>query len=48
MRIVRIESSFTETILAPPGPPRLIGKTLSGLGKLVGYPTGDQLAASVR
>ena len=48
MRIVRIESSFPETILAPPGPPRLIGKTLSGLGRLAGYPTGDQLAASVR
>lgn len=48
MRIVRIESSFPETILPPPGPPRLVGKMLSGLGRLAGYPTGNELTASAR
>ena len=48
MRIVRIESSYPETILPPPGPPRVVGKVLSGLGRIAGYPTGEELAASVR
>jgi len=46
MRIIRIESSFSETLLPPPGPPRVMSKVLAGLGKLAGYPTGDELAAS--
>lgn len=46
MRIVRIERSFPETVLAPPGPPRLVSKVLAGLGKLAGYPTGEELVAS--
>lgn len=48
MRIVRIESSYPETILPPPGPPRVVGKVLSGLGRVAGYPTGEELAASIR
>lgn len=47
MRIVRIESSFPETILPPAGPPRLVGKVLAGLGRLAGYPTGEELAPTV-
>jgi mannose-6-phosphate isomerase-like protein (cupin superfamily) len=46
MRIVRIESSYGDTIMAPPGIPRVLGKVLSGVGRLVGYPTGKELAAS--
>lgn len=46
MRIVRIESSYGDTILAPPGMSRMIGKIISGVGKLAGYPTGKQLAGS--
>ncbi|MBW3665125.1 MAG: cupin domain-containing protein [Actinobacteria bacterium] len=46
MRIVRIESSYPETILPPPGPPRLVSKVLAGLGKLAGFPTGEELTAS--
>lgn len=47
MRIVRIESSYADTIVAPPGPPRVVGKILSGLGRLAGFPTGAALAASL-
>jgi len=47
MRIVRIESSYADTIVAPPGVPRLVGKIMSGVGKLAGYPTGKELAASL-
>lgn len=45
MRIVRIERSFPETILPPPGPPRIVGRVLAALGRLAGYPTGEELAA---
>jgi quercetin dioxygenase-like cupin family protein len=45
LRIVRIESSYGDTILAPPGMPRMIGNVMSGVGRLVGYPTGKELAA---
>jgi hypothetical protein len=31
-----------------PGLPRLLGKVISGVGRLVGYPTGKDLAASLR
>lgn len=48
LRIVRIESSYADTIIAPPGLPRLMGKVMSGVGKLVGYPTGAELATSLR
>lgn len=47
MRIIRIESSYGDTILAPPGVPRMVGKIMSGVGKLAGYPTGKELAASL-
>jgi len=47
MRIVRIEISYADTIVAPPGMPRLLGKIMSGVGKLAGYPTGKELAASL-
>jgi quercetin dioxygenase-like cupin family protein len=46
MRIVRIESSFSETLQPPPGPPRIVSRLLAGLGKVAGYPTGDELSAS--
>lgn len=46
LRIVRIESSYGDTIVAPPGR-RLVSKILSSLGKLAGYPTGSELAGSV-
>ena len=45
LRIVRIESSFGDTIVAPPGR-RLVSKALSSLGRLAGYPTGSDLANS--
>lgn len=48
LRIVRVESSYAETIIAPPGLPRLMGKVMSGVGKLAGYPNGEELAASLR
>jgi quercetin dioxygenase-like cupin family protein len=44
LRVVRIESSYGDTILPPPGIPRVMNKLLSGLGNLAGYPTGKQLA----
>jgi hypothetical protein len=47
LRIVRIESSYGDTIVAPPGMPRMLGKVMSGVGRLVGYPTGEELAASL-
>ena len=47
LRVVRIESSYGDTIMAPPGMPRLLGKVMSGVGRLVGYPTGKELAASL-
>lgn len=45
MRIVRIESSYPETMLPPPGIPRIFTKVLAGLGRVAGYPTGEELAA---
>lgn len=45
LRIVRIESSYGDTIVAPPGR-RLVSKVLSSLGRLAGYPTGSELADS--
>jgi hypothetical protein len=33
--------------VAPPGMPRMIGTLMSGIGRLVGYPTGKELAASL-
>jgi hypothetical protein len=48
MRIVRIESSYPETILAPAGVPRVMTKVLSSLGRVAGYPTGEELATSLR
>ena len=47
LRVVRIESSYADTIMAPPGMPRVLGKVMSGVGGLVGYPTGKDLAASL-
>ena len=47
LRVVRIESSYGDTIMAPPGLPRLMGKVMSGVGRLVGYPTAEELAASL-
>lgn len=44
LRVVRIESSYGDTILPPPGIPRVMNGLLSGLGKLAGYPTGKELA----
>ena len=46
LRILRIESSYGDTIVPPPGR-RMVSKVLSGLGKLAGYPTGSELAGSV-
>lgn len=48
LRIVRIESSYGDTIVPPPGLPRLMGKIMSVAGKLAGYPTGAELAGAVR
>lgn len=48
LRVARIESSYGDTIVAPPGMPRMLGKIMSGVGRLVGYPTGKELAASLR
>lgn len=48
LRVVRIESSYGDTIMAPPGMPRMLGKFMSGVGRLVGYPTGKELAASLK
>lgn len=45
LRIVRIESSYDDTIVPPAGR-RLVTKVLSSLGKLAGYPTGSELADS--
>jgi len=47
LRILRIESSYGDTIVAPSGMPRMVGKIMSGVGRLVGYPTGKELAASL-
>lgn len=47
LRLVRIESSYGDTIMAPPGMPRMVGTIMSGVGRLVGYPTGKDLAASL-
>jgi quercetin dioxygenase-like cupin family protein len=47
LRVVRIESSYGDTIMAAPGMPRLLGKVMSGVGRLLGYPTGKELAASL-
>lgn len=47
MRVIRIESSYADTIVAPPGIPRLLGKIMSGVGKLAGFPTGKELAATL-
>jgi quercetin dioxygenase-like cupin family protein len=44
MRIVRIESSYGDTILSAPGMPRIMSKVLAAAGKMAGYPTGTQLA----
>lgn len=48
LRIVRIESSYGDTILAPPGIPRLIGRAMTAAGRLAGYPTGKELAATLQ
>ena len=48
LRLVRVESSYGDTIMAPPGMPRVLGKVMSGVGRLVGYPTGKELAASLK
>lgn len=40
MRLVRIESSYGDTILPPPGMPRLATKVMNALGGLLGYPAG--------
>lgn len=45
MRIVRIESSYGDTILPAPGIPRIANKVLAAAGKMAGYPTGTQLTA---
>lgn len=45
LRVVRIESSFSDTIAPPPGR-RFVSKVLSSLGKLAGYPTGNELSKS--
>ncbi|MGH3440686.1 MAG: hypothetical protein ACRDUY_01310 [Nitriliruptorales bacterium] len=47
MRILRIESSYRDTIAPPPGLPRIMSRVLSSLGGLAGYPTGDELADSL-
>ena len=47
LRVVRIESSYPDTIVAPPGMPRLFGKIMSGVGRLAGYPTGKELTATL-
>ena len=47
LRIIRIESSYRDTIVAPPGVPSLMGKVMSGVGRLAGFPTGEELAASL-
>jgi len=47
LRVVRIESSYGDIIMAPPGMPRMLGKIMSGVGRLVGFPTGKDLAASL-
>jgi quercetin dioxygenase-like cupin family protein len=47
LRVIHIESSYGDTIVAPPGMPRALGKVMSGIGRLVGYPTGKELAASL-
>ena len=44
-RIVRIESSYPQVMLSPPGIPRVMNNVLSAVGKLARYPTGKQLAA---
>lgn len=46
LRIVRIESSYGDTMVPPPRR-RIATKLLSALGKLAGYPTGSELAGSV-
>lgn len=48
LRVIRIESSYGDTIVAPPGMPRVLVKVMSGVGRLVGYPTGKELAASLK
>lgn len=45
LRIVRIESSYGDTIVSAPGIPRTMSKLLSGIGRLAGYPTGKELAS---
>lgn len=40
LRLVRIESSYGDTILPPPGMPRLAVKAMNALGGLLGYPAG--------
>ena len=47
LRVVRVESSYGDTMMAPPGLPRVLGKVMSGVGRLVGYPTGKELKASL-
>jgi mannose-6-phosphate isomerase-like protein (cupin superfamily) len=47
LRVVRIESSYGETILSPPGLPRVMSNVMSALGKLAGYPNGKELASSL-
>lgn len=47
LRVVRVESSYGDTIMAPPDRLRMMGKVMSGFGRLVGYPTGKELAASL-
>jgi len=47
LRVVRIESSYGDIIMAPRGMPRMLGKIMSGVGRLVGYPTRQDLAASL-
>jgi quercetin dioxygenase-like cupin family protein len=46
LRILRLESSYGDTIVPPPGR-RMVSKVLSGLGKLAGYPTGSELAGYI-
>jgi quercetin dioxygenase-like cupin family protein len=48
LRVVRIQSSYGDTVMDPPGMPRVLGKVMSGVGRLVGYPTGKELAASLK
>jgi len=45
LRVIRIESSYPEIMLAPAGFPRFMTRVLTGVGRLAGYPNGEQLKA---